>query len=1155
MKVSPRLRRGALASALSLLTVMVSASAASPGGAVAQSQREIPLAYDVDVVVVGGSSGAVAAAASAASAGAKVFLASPRPYLGEDMCATMRLFLEKGEQPLSALGAEIFHPKGALAHTELPSYEFEYVTNIAPSAKRDDSKALPKLSDGVVGASAKECVQYDGDVILTADMGKRKLVQDVKVGALFRGGDFEPEAVKVSISDDRENWKDAGTGEFPEPAAEDSDSPTVASASVNAEARYVRITVERAKGAPRLLLNEVALTPPPSEEQIAAKSEEWRGPVTPGHVKKTFDKTLLDAGVQFLYSCYPTEVLRDGKGRLAGIVMTNRAGRQAVRAKVIVDATPRAVVARMAGAQFAPYPDGSIQHFTRIVVGGEVKTGPGLTGKKLGLSFPDLPGSAPADLIAYDIAIPMKNDAFASFSQAEQTARNLTYSKDQPIETEEIFQLPPDPVKAVAAWTGPWKDVAALPLDAFRPQGQPGLFVLGGCADIPRPEAARLVRPPALMAMGERIGAAAAAEAKSVPALEGLQVAGTAGPATTTGDVRELLGGLRPGQAPSARVASPATTLPVFGAYDVVVVGGGTGGAPAGIAAAREGVSTLVLEYQYSLGGVGTVGRISKYWWGYKKGFPESMPDAKGYWDPRARAEWLRREILQPGGDVWFGVLGSGAVVEGNRVKGVVVTTPLGRGVILAKEVIDATGNSDIAAAAGAETVIPGDGQIAVQGTGLPAIRWGGRDFFNSDFTLVDENDMVDVWQMQLYTRLKYPNVFDTATFIDSRERRRIVGEFTQSVLDQVNERTYPDTINMAYSNLDAHTFSVHPYLETEHPGKTVGITARIPYRCLIPKGMEGILVTGLSMSVEHDALAVARMQANIQNQGFAIGLAAATAAREGKGVRDIDIRALQKRLVDLGSLPPETLTEVDSYPLSEEKLEAAVRTLPDHYKGASYLFAQPQDAIPLLKAAFASASDPQAKLVYAHVLGLLGDATGAPALMEFLEANSWDTGWNYKALGNFGATLSRMDSYLMTLGRLGYRPALPVIEKKASELTPASDFSHFRAVALALEDFGDPSAAPVLAKLLSAPGMSGHEHADMKEILASIKPSPSDNSTRAASLRELFLARALYLCGDENGLGRKILENYTKDMRGHWVRFATDALKEKSRPPAGNAG
>lgn len=1116
-------------------------------GAVDESARKIPVAYDVDVVVVGGSTGAVAAAEAAAKTGAKVFLAAPRPYLGDDMCATMRLFLEKGEKPLNALGSAIFNPKGALPMREMPSYAFEYITNIAPSAKRDDSKKVPKLSDGVLADAASECVQYDGDVLLTADLGKKQFIEDAKVGTFFRAGDFEPEKLTVSISDDRENWKEVGQGDFPQPAAEDGDSASVSSVPVKAEARYVRLKVDRAKGAPRLMLSEVAFTPPPTKEQLAAAKEDWRGPVTPLHVKKTLDEALLKAKVTYLYSCYPTEVLRDEKGQLAGIVMTNRAGRQAVKAKVIIDATPRATVARMAGAQFAPYPAGTTQKFERIVVGGEVKTGPGLTGKKIGLSYPSLPGNVSADFISYQIDVPMKDNSFASFNEAEQVARGLTYSKGQPVDTEEIFQIPPDPVKAVAAATGPWKGVEALPLDAFRPKDQPRLFVLSGSADMTRENAAQLERPPVLMAMGDRIGAAAAAEARELPAPQNVQVAGTAGAATVKGEVKELLQGLRPGQAVTNELSSPNRTLPVLGTYDVVVVGGGTGGAPAGIAAARDGVKTLVLEYQHALGGVGTIGRISKYWWGYKKGFPESMPDAKGYWDPRARSEWLRQEIRKPGGEVWYGVLGSGAVVEGNRVKGVVVTTPFGRGIVLAKEVVDSTGNSDIAAAAGAKTIMPGDGQIAVQGTGLPAIRWGGRDFFNSDFTLVDENDMIDVWQLQLYTRLKYPNVFDTAPFIDSRERRRIDGEFTQTVLDQVNERTYPDTINMAYSNLDSHTFSVHPYLETEHPGKAVGITARLPYRSLIPKGMEGILVTGLSMSVEHDALAVARMQANIQNQGYAIGLAAATAAKENKGVRDIDIRALQKRLVEMGSLPESVLTEVDSYPVPKAKLEEAVKTLPDHYKGASFLFAEPAASIPLLRVAYAAATEPENKLIYAHVLGLLGDNTGADTLIEYLDKTPWDQGWNYKALGNFGATLSKQDSYIMTLGRLGEKRALPVILKKAAELTPTSDFSHFRAVALAAEDFADPSAAPVLAKLLSVPGMSGHEHGEVQDILSNMKASSSDNSTRALSLRELFLARALYLCGDENGLGQKILETYTKDLRGHWVRFATDALKEKA--------
>jgi len=49
-----------------------------------ESERDIPIAYDVDVVVVGGTSRGVAAAVAVSKEGASVFLAAPRPYLGED---------------------------------------------------------------------------------------------------------------------------------------------------------------------------------------------------------------------------------------------------------------------------------------------------------------------------------------------------------------------------------------------------------------------------------------------------------------------------------------------------------------------------------------------------------------------------------------------------------------------------------------------------------------------------------------------------------------------------------------------------------------------------------------------------------------------------------------------------------------------------------------------------------------------------------------------------------------------------------------------------------------------------------------------------------------------------------------------------------------
>ena len=58
---------------------------------------------------------------------------------------------------------------------------------------------------------------------------------------------------------------------------------------------------------------------------------------TPMHIKRTLDAALLEAKVDFLYSCYATDVLRDAAGEICGIAMANRGGRQVVLAKTIID--------------------------------------------------------------------------------------------------------------------------------------------------------------------------------------------------------------------------------------------------------------------------------------------------------------------------------------------------------------------------------------------------------------------------------------------------------------------------------------------------------------------------------------------------------------------------------------------------------------------------------------------------------------------------------------------------------------------------------------------------------------------------------------------------------------------------------------------------
>jgi len=683
-----------------------------------------------------------------------------------------------------------------------------------------------------------------------------------------------------------------------------------------------------------------------------------------------------------------------------------------------------------------------------------------------------------------------------------------------------------------------------LPLGAFRPKEVARLFVLGGCADISREQAAKLLRPLALIDLGTRLGVAAASEAKSVSAPEDVRVAGgaSAGPATG-GDVGEFLVGVRPTQK-LPTVPEDARSLPVLGHYDVVVIGGGTAGAPAGIAAARQGAKTLVVEYLHGLGGVGTVGAISKYYWGNRVGFTLEIPGGAS-WVIEQKMEWYRQELLKAGADVWFGTLGCGALVEDGRVTGAVVATPQGRGVVLAKVVIDATGNADVAAAAGAECIYTDHTEFAMQGTGLPP-RQLGATYTNTDFTITDETDMVDVWHMFLHAKEKYPRAFDQGQLIDTRERRRIVGDLTITVLDQVNCRTFPDSVVHARSNFDTHGYTIDPYLMLEHPERK-GVYSYIPYRTMLPKGMRGILVVGLGLSAHRDAVPVIRMQPDIQNGGYAAGVAAAMAVEGGKELRKIDVRKLQKHLVEIGNLPESVLTDKDSYPMPPERIAAAVESVKnENAPGAAVILAHPEQALPLLKKAYQAAGG-RDKLGYAKVLCMMGDAAGLETLMaEVDRIAEWDAGWDFKSGGQFGHAMSALDSLVVALGRTREQKAVPVILRKLKLLTPESKFSHHRAVALALELIGDSSAAEPLAGLLTQPGVAGYAHSSLEKTrlldegtklgLGAVEP-------RRVSLRELMLARALYRCGDHNGLGEKILREYAKDLRGHLARHAQAVL------------
>lgn len=1118
---------------------------------VGESPRQIPVAWDVDVVVVGGSTGAVAAAVSAAEAGAKVFLAAPRHYLGEDMCATMRLWLEEGEKPVAPLAVRIFSDKpepAASIQADPNALPFRYEADLPSAGVHKDTSPPRRLTDGILGPAESQSVQYDGDVTIIADLGSVQPVKEARVVLFHRdGGDFNARSVKVDVSDDRKTWKAVGEFECNGRGA----ASYQVTAPIGASIRYARFLVRRAEGANRVLLGEIMLIRSDAVAALRpatapAADKPFRGPVRPMHVKKTLDDALLAAKVPFLYGCYATDVLRDADGKVCGIVMSNRAGRQAIRARVIIDATPRATVARLAGAQFAPYPAG-MHTFTRVVVGGEIKSGENIVARKIDVAFPDVPAGprggagGPGHIVEYTLRLPMADGSFASFAKAEQMARDLTWSDTILYNTDELFQIPPDPVKAVRP-AGEGATLDKIDIGAFRPLGVERLYVLGGCADMPRALAAKMLRPPAYIETGARVGAAAAAEAAGITIKQAV-VAGPKPEKVPNGDVKEMLAGVRPFQRGLPTVESPQRGVPILGEYDVVVVGGGTGGAAAGIGAARNKSRTLVIEYLNALGGVGTTGLISSYYWGYRGGFTGEMP-FKGSWNPLHKAEWLRKTLREAGGEIWFGALGCGAFVDYGQVKGVVVATPDGRGVVLAKVVIDATGNSDIAAAAGAQTMHTDSSEMAQQGTGLPPMRLG-PGYTNTDFTIVDETDLLDMWHVFVYAKHKYPDAFDLGQLLDTRERRRIVGDFVMTLPDQINNRTYPDTIAIAYSNFDTHGYTVDPYLLVEHPEKK-GVTVNVPYRCLLPKGLDGILVTGLSISVHRDAVPLTRMQADIQNHSYAAGLIAATAAKNNLNLREVDIRAIQKELVRLGIIPEKALTETDSYPLPPEKIAQAVASAKDGH-GMAVIITHPKESLPLLREAYARAAGKD-KLTYAQILAVMGDATGIDTLIQAVEASEWDKGWNYTGMGQFGSSLSRLDTIIVALGHTRDKRAVPAIVKKGLQLEAKHEFSHYRAVAIALEMIGDPSAAGPLAEMLAKPGIRGWVHDTVEKAARLSGRNPNDNTTRATSIRELNLARALFRCGDKDGLGRAILEEYTRDLRGHLARHARAVLDQGAR-------
>lgn len=190
-------------------------------------------------------------------------------------------------------------------------------------------------------------------------------------------------------------------------------------------------------------------------------------------------------------------------------------------------------------------------------------------------------------------------------------------------------------------------------------------------------------------------------------------------------------------------ITEPARTLPVTDACDVLVCGGGVAGIAAALAAARTGAKTMLLEREYMLGGLATLGLVTIYLplddgCGHQVSFgiaeellrqsirtgivedrypaawmhdatAEARAAAPRYevqYNPNVFAMEAEKLLTEAGVCIRYGTLAAETVVENAKITAVIVENKSGRGAIRAKSVVDATGDADICKLAGADCAV-----------------------------------------------------------------------------------------------------------------------------------------------------------------------------------------------------------------------------------------------------------------------------------------------------------------------------------------------------------------------------------------------------------------------------------------------------------------
>jgi hypothetical protein len=456
-------------------------------------------------------------------------------------------------------------------------------------------------------------------------------------------------------------------------------------------------------------------------------------------------------------------------------------------------------------------------------------------------------------------------------------------------------------------------------------------------------------------------------------------------------------------------VSIPARQAKIAADVDVLVVGGGAGGIGAAVGAAQAGASVAIVEYFGGLGGLLTQGHITSCEAGVVvsgdnilvKGVFEKLVDKmvarggaiRGYelafsnkyypfdtsrcendlqitpWDPEAFKISADELMSENGVQAFYYTQMTDVLMDGNEVTGIEIENRSGHQVILAKRIIDCTGNLAVARAAGAECEGLGrtgsmtlmfrvGGVRNVTPSYKPHVKevpYGAVNFFpllrEGEFRVEmtryrgDDLDAADWTKGTIECRQQCVDVldylkknwvgFDDAYMIDSAPSLgslafghiKGVKRMTSEII--LNQEVMDDRIAITGYGIDLHSpepggQNVIYYL---NPGDYYGV----PYGVLVPQSsVENLLVAGKCAASDADASSSVLCSGICMATGEAAGVASAVSIKQDIHPRDIDVHEVQRVLLDNGAIiDPVPVPTRNSYPVyqkpSRETIEAAM--------------------------------------------------------------------------------------------------------------------------------------------------------------------------------------------------------------------------------------